>query len=183
LVAAPRILNRMARDFADRSGIAAYGRQAGGRPNVQNFLLLQPPTWLWEFPSGGAKSYGLNLDRRRDLGKYLWLAHVPGYFGGAWLRQDFLDYDVRVHAGIPYSNAGFAAYYRHYLDPLWDAATGSRAEVLGMVRRTLRSPLIEPASGVDPTTVTAQILPPTNNIGAFGYDVAWLADLRRRCRR
>jgi hypothetical protein len=178
LVPAPRLLDRMARDFADDARVGAYGRPASGQPSVQDFLILQVPTWLWEFPSGAAKSYGLNLERRRDLGKFLWIAHVAGYFGGAWLRQDFLDYDLKAHAGIPYSNAGIAAYYGHYVDPLRHAvASASGRAVLRMVRQTLRSPLIEPASGIDPTTVTAQILPPMNNLGAFGYDAAWLADL------
>jgi hypothetical protein len=179
LVAAPEVLDALARDYANHPRAGAYGRTESGSPSFQDFLILRLPEWLYDMSAGTASNtYGIDATTRSGMAKLLWIAHVSGYYGGAWLRQDFLDSDLPVHAGVPFSNAGINAYDKNFIDSLWSTASSdSGTAVLDAVRSTLRSPLLNKLSGVDPTTVVAQILPPTDDLASFGYDSAWLHNI------
>jgi hypothetical protein len=179
VTSAPELLDALARDFADGPRLTAYGESATGEPDMQDFLVLWLPMWLNELMSGtAAQTYGLDPSRPTDMGKILWLAHVSGYYGGAWLRKDFLDFDLPVHPGLPFSNAGIDQFYRNFIDKFRAIAdTGDSAAVLGASRSTLRSDLLSKPSGIDSATLVTQLLPPTDNLAGFSYDSSWLEDI------
>jgi len=176
---APDLLDALARDFANGPHLASYGETTTGEPSMQDFLVLWLPVWLNQVVAGTAtNTYGLDPSRPDDMDKILWVAHVAGYYGGAWLRKDFLDYDVAVHAGLPFSNSGIDQFYSNFIDDLRAVADhGSATAVLSAARSTLRSDLVIPISGVDSSSLVAQILPPRDNLAAFGYDSTWLANI------
>jgi hypothetical protein len=179
VVSAPDVLDALARDYASSPHLTAYGETTTADPNMQDFLVLWLPVWLNQVMSGtAAQTYGLDPTRPEDMGKLLWLSHVAGYYGGVWLRKDFLDSEVPVHAGLPFSDAGIDQYYRNFVDNIRAIAdTGTPSAVLAAARSTLRSPLVIPPSGVDSATLVSQILPPNDNLAAFAYDATWLANI------
>lgn len=176
---APELLNALARDFANGPRLAAYGRTTTGEPNMQDFLVLWLPVWLNQLMSGtAAQTYGLDPARPADMAKILWLSHVAGYYGGVWLRKAFLDLDLPVHAGLPFSNTGIDLFYTNFIDKIRAvAANGDPSAVLAAARSTVRSDLVSAPSGIDSATLVSQILPPTDNLGGFGYDSTWLQDI------
>ncbi|HVW44077.1 MAG TPA: hypothetical protein VHC18_22275 [Amycolatopsis sp.] len=176
---APQLLSALARDFANNPRLTAYGQSSTGEPNMQDFLVLWLPVWLNELMSGTAsQTYGLDPSRPADMAKILWLTHVAGYYGGVWLRKVFLDSDIPVHAGVPFTNTGIDAFYTNFIDKIRTvAAAGGGDAVLQAARSTVRSDLVATPSGLDSATVVSQILPPTDNLGGFGYDSAWLQDI------
>jgi hypothetical protein len=176
---APKLFDALARDYANHQHVTAYGR-ATNAENMQDFLVLWLPNWLNSVVAGTTSdTHGLDPSKPADLSKLLWVAHVAGYYGGLWLRMDVIDTDVlHVHFGLPFSNAGINTYYDNFVDKLRAAATDRDGEeVLSAARATLRSDLVIPPSGLDAATLVTQILPPTDNLAAFGYDSTWLHDI------
>jgi hypothetical protein len=176
---APELLDALARDFANGPRLTSYGETTTGEPSMQDFIVLWLPVWLNQVVSGTAiNTHGLDPAQPDDMGKILWVAHVAGYYGGVWLRKDFLDFDVPVHGGVPFSNSGIDQFYSNFIDDVRAIAEhGSDSAALTMARTTLRSDLVIPLSGVDSSTVVSQILPPRDNLAAFGYDSTWLANI------
>ncbi|HEX3899675.1 MAG TPA: hypothetical protein VHW74_10930 [Mycobacteriales bacterium] len=176
---APKLFDALARDYANHRHVTAYGRTTTAE-NMQDFLVLWLPEWLNNVVAGTTSdTHGLDPSKPADLSKLLWVAHVAGYYGGVWLRMDVVDTDVLpVHFGLPFSNAGINTYYNNFVDKLRAAASNRNAQaVLAAARATLRSNLIIPPSGLDSATLVTQILPPADNLAAFGYDSTWLHDI------
>ncbi|MFJ8816430.1 hypothetical protein [Amycolatopsis thermoflava] len=179
VTSAPELLDALARDFADGPRLTSYGRTATGEPDMQDFLVVWLPVWLNGLMSGtAADTHGLDPARPADLSKILWLAHVSGYYGGVWMRKNFLDFDLPLHTGLPFSNAGIDQFYSNFVDGFRAVAdSGDPAEVLAATRSTLRSDLLIAPSGIDSATLVSQVLPPTDNLAAFAYDSTWLENL------
>ncbi|HVV08213.1 hypothetical protein [Amycolatopsis sp.] len=179
VTSAPELLDALARDFADGPRLTSYGGTTTGAPDMQDFLVLWLPVWLDELMSGtAADTHGLDPSRPADLSKILWLAHVAGYYGGVWMRKNFLDSDVPLHAGLPFGNAGIDQFYGNFVDRFRAVAdSGDPGQVLAATRATLRSDLVIAPSGIDSATLVSQILPPTDNLAAFAYDSTWLENL------
>jgi hypothetical protein len=173
------VLDALARDFADGPRLTSYGQTATGEPDMQDFLVLWLPVWLNQLMSGtAAHTYGLDPSRPADMSKILWLAHVSGYYGGAWMRKNFLDFDLPLHVGLPFSNAGIDQFYSNFIDKFRTVAdTGDAAAVLAATRSTLRSDLLSKPSGIDSATLVTQLLPPTDNLAGFAYDSSWLENI------
>jgi hypothetical protein len=175
----PHLLNELATDYANGPRIGPYGRVTAGPPNMQDFLLIYLPVWLNEVVSGTApNSHGLDPANPDDLGRILWVDHLAGYYGGVWLRKDFMQFGLPFYFGLPFSNAGIDNFYRMFVDPIRTlASSGSGSSVVGAAGSTLRSGPITAPVGIDSATLVTQILPPDNNLGGFGYDATWLADI------
>lgn len=176
---APKLLDALARDYASYHHITSYGRTTDA-DNLQDFLVLWLPNWLNSVIAGTTSDTdGLDPSKPADFSKLLWVAHVAGYYGGVWLRMDVVDTDVLpVHFGLPFSNAGINTYYDNFVDKLRAASTNKHGQaVLAAARSTVRSGPIIPPSGLDSATLVTQILPPDDNLAAFGYDSTWLHDI------
>jgi len=179
VTSAPELLDALARDFADGPRLTSYGRTTTGEPDMQDFLVVWLPVWLNELMSGtAADTHGLDPGRPADMSKILWLAHVSGYYGGVWMRKNFLDFDLPLHAGLPFSDAGIGQFYSNFVDEFRAVADrGDPAQVMAATRATLRSNLVIAPSGIDSATLVSQVLPPTDNLAAFAYDATWLENL------
>lgn len=179
LTPAPEVIDALARDYANRAHVSGYGTITTGAPNMQDFLLLHVPLWLYGVSSGTAKeTYGLDVSRPADLSRLMWISHVASYYGGVWLRQNFNEFEGKLVPGIPFANQGMEQYYRNFYDELrGDVLSADPDTVLAATRSTVRSPLVNKLSGLDSTSLIAQVLPPTDNVGSFGYDAAWLQNI------
>jgi hypothetical protein len=146
---------------------------------MEDFLLVYLPIWINEVVTGTAtNSYGLDPTNPNDFGRILWLTHLAGYYGGVWLRKDFMQFGFPFYAGLPFSNAGIDNFYKMFVDPISSlASSGAGTSVLDAAGDTLRSSVVTAPVGVDSATLVTQILPPDNDLGGFGYDATWLADI------
>jgi hypothetical protein len=89
-----------------------------------------------------------------------------------------MQFGLPFYMGLPFSNSGIDNFYKLFVDPLLMAASsGSDTSVLDAAGGTLRSALVAPPVGIDSATLVTQILPPDNNLGSYGYDATWLADI------
>ena len=175
------LLDAFAREYGNNPRETVHGRITTEVLNPEEFFNFWLPNRLYNIAMGTEPPPpGTDLDMSTDegLGRALWLAHLNGYYGGIWLRNDFDRFDGdgektgkddQPSGPEPDEEQLSATYARVVDEPRKMANHGSDEAVVEYSRFALRGRLPTPSSDV-----IALVVPANDEVGMFGFDATYL---------
>jgi hypothetical protein len=167
------LLDAFAREYGNHPRKTIHGRMTTTVRNPEEFFNFWLPNRLYNIAMGTqGPPAGTDLDLSTDagLGRALWLAHLNGYYGGVWLRNDWSRFDEPRSGGTEPSDDQLSATYARVVDePRRMANHGTDEEVVEYSRFALRGRLPTPS-----TDVVSTVVPANDEVGMFGFDASYL---------